>query len=53
MVEMDGDEMTRIIWEFIKEKVSVTGILNQKKKRKVQSMCMNISGGRAVLSSYK
>jgi len=21
MVEMDGDEMTRIIWEFIKEKV--------------------------------
>lgn len=22
VVEMDGDEMTRIIWEFIKEKVS-------------------------------
>lgn len=21
VVEMDGDEMTRIIWEFIKEKV--------------------------------
>lgn len=23
MVEMDGDEMTRIIWEFIKEKVKL------------------------------
>jgi isocitrate dehydrogenase len=23
VVEMDGDEMTRIIWEFIKEKVTV------------------------------
>lgn len=23
VVEMDGDEMTRIIWEFIKEKVIV------------------------------
>ncbi len=22
VVEMDGDEMTRIIWEFIKEKVN-------------------------------
>lgn len=22
VVEMDGDEMTRIIWEFIKEKVT-------------------------------
>lgn len=26
MVEMDGDEMTRIIWEFIKEKVSREGV---------------------------
>lgn len=25
VVEMDGDEMTRIIWEFIKEKVDHTG----------------------------
>lgn len=24
VVEMDGDEMTRIIWEFIKEKVNGT-----------------------------
>lgn len=24
VVEMDGDEMTRIIWEFIKEKVRET-----------------------------
>lgn len=24
VVEMDGDEMTRIIWEFIKEKVIKT-----------------------------
>lgn len=24
MVEMDGDEMTRIIWAFIKEKVMVS-----------------------------
>lgn len=23
VVEMDGDEMTRIIWEFIKEKVKL------------------------------
>lgn len=26
VVEMDGDEMTRIIWEFIKEKV-ITAVL--------------------------
>lgn len=25
VVEMDGDEMTRIIWEFIKEKVKHWG----------------------------
>lgn len=25
VVEMDGDEMTRIIWEFIKEKVKGCG----------------------------
>lgn len=26
VVEMDGDEMTRIIWEFIKEKVRNSGL---------------------------
>lgn len=26
VVEMDGDEMTRIIWEFIKEKVDQTDL---------------------------
>lgn len=28
VVEMDGDEMTRIIWEFIKDKVNRTGRLD-------------------------
>lgn len=28
VVEMDGDEMTRIIWEFIKDKVDRTGQLD-------------------------
>ena len=33
VVEMDGDEMTRIIWEFIKEKVNGTGC--------VSALCIN------------
>lgn len=28
VVEMDGDEMTCIIWEFIKDKVDCTGRLH-------------------------
>ena len=28
VVELDGDEMTRIIWDFIKKKLEISKIIN-------------------------
>lgn len=44
VVEMDGDEMTRIIWEFIKDKVN---------KALLNDFFFSVHGGNAVLCSYK
>ena len=31
VVDMDGDEMTRVIWQWIKERVSILHTLNSKR----------------------